>query len=194
MLYNGGVCGNFQAPAYSVTKRNQIIMTQPDPRLAKVMVYLSWILLVLLLTWLFSETLDRQHNPNRDPQSRSVAGAREISLQRNRQGHYVVTGAINDEPVVFLLDTGATHVSVPVAVARRLGLQPGRRVLMQTANGVIAVQRTTLDRVAIGDVGLSNVTASINPHQGGEQVLLGMAFLKQVELVQRGQTLIIRQR
>lgn len=168
-------------------------MSHPDPRIAKVMVYLSWIALALLLTWLFGSFLDRQHNPNQYPETRSVAGLREVSLQRNRQGHYVATGTINGEAVVFMLDTGATHVSVPAKVALRLGLRPGREMLVQTANGVISTRRAKLDHVAIGDIGLSNVPASINPHQGGEQVLLGMAFLKHLELVQRGDTLFIRQ-
>lgn len=169
-------------------------MTQPDPRITKVMVYLSWAVLVLFLTWLFGSFLDRQYNPNPRPETKSVAGSSEVRLQRNRRGHYVATGTINGETVVFMLDTGATHVSVPAGVAQRLGLQPGREMLVQTANGVISTRRATLDHVAIGDIGLSDVPASINPHQGGEQVLLGMAFLKHLELVQRGDTLLIRQR
>jgi len=118
---------------------------------------------------------------------------RELTLQRNRFGHYVASGNINDTPVVFLLDTGASDVSVPENLARQIGLKRGRPMMYQTANGTITVFATRLDKVDLGGIVLRQVRASINPNMQGNEVLLGMSFLKHLEFSQRGNTLVLRQ-
>ena len=132
-------------------------------RTGRLMVYGSWILAALLLTWLFSGLLDRQRNPNYSPQS-SVGpdGDRRVVLKRNRFGHYYARGAINGKPVEFLLDTGATVVSIPEQVAARLGLERGPPRVVQTANGRIVTYATVLDSVAI-----SYFYETIHLHTGG---------------------------
>ena len=158
------------------------------------MIVASWILVALLLTLAFGNYLERQHNPNRTIDSRVTENlVREVVLKRNRAGHYVATGQINGKPVDFLLDTGATTVSVPNGFAERLGLRRGPRLQATTANGVITTYSTTLAQVSLGDILLKDVQASINPHTNTDEVLLGMAFLKHLELVQRGDTLTLRQ-
>jgi len=168
--------------------------TASTDRVGKLMVYVAWILAALLLTWLFSGLLDRQRNPNMQVQSSIGAeDQREVILKRNRFGHYVASGEINGQDVVFLLDTGATVVSVPIAIARRLGLKSGARRTVETANGRISTYATILDSVKIGNIELNKVAASINPRSDSRQVLLGMTFLKYLEFMQRGDTLTIRQ-
>lgn len=158
------------------------------------MTYASWILGLALLTWVFSGVLDWQRNPNSRVQTRiTEEDSREVVLKRNRQGHYIATGKINGQPVEFLLDTGATHVSIPASIARHLALRPGAPRRVQTANGSITTYATTLNSVELGDIELNRVAASINPHSNADEVLLGMAFLKHLELVQRGNTLTLRQ-
>lgn len=163
-------------------------------RLGRVMIWGAWLLVLVVLTMAFDRLLEHQHNPNREAVSRiSPEGVREVVLQRNRAGHYVASGSINGHDAVFLLDTGATLVSVPVDLARRLDLERGPAFTAMTANGTVTVYATRLDSVSIGDIELRDVRASINPGMGGEDVLLGMSFMKDLELVQRGQTLTLRQ-
>ncbi|NNM01535.1 MAG: retroviral-like aspartic protease family protein, partial [Gammaproteobacteria bacterium] len=102
---------------------------------------------------------------------------------------YVATGAINGVTVDFLLDTGATDVSIPARVARRIGLEGGRPIPVTTANGVVTVYQIRLATVALGNLAQRDVDANINPHMGGDAVLLGMSFLKHLELRQRGEHL-----
>jgi aspartyl protease family protein len=116
-----------------------------------------------------------------------------VKLQRNRRGHYVASGTINGQPVVFFLDTGATIVSIPEPVARRLNLQRGVELQASTANGTVTTYSTELDSVAVGDIELHRVRASINPQMQSDEILLGMSFLKHLEFTQRGETLILRQ-
>jgi len=108
-------------------------------------------------------------------------------------GHYVANGSINSQPVIFMLDTGATDVSIPEAIARKLNLTPGPTATYQTANGPVKVQITRLDKISLGDISLTNIRATINPGYKSNEILLGMSFLKHLEFSQRGNTLTLRQ-
>lgn len=170
-------------------------MNQPDNtqrRTGQAMIYLAFMVMLGLLTLLFGDLLDRQANPNRNLQS-SIDGPREVVLQSDRLGHYVAPGLINGRPVRFLLDTGASQVSVPAGLAARLGLRRGRPGLVSTANGTATVYDTLLDEVALGGIVLRDVRAHINPGMQGNTVLLGMSFMRDLELIQRDGTLTLRQ-
>ena len=162
--------------------------------LGRGMLILGWGLGLALLALLFSGVLEHQHNPNRQLHTvYSSDGAREVVLQRNRAGHYLANGIINGQDVEFLLDTGASDVSIPQQVATRLGLQAGQARVYRTANGQITAYDTRLPSLALGEIRLHDVRASINPHMDGETILLGMSFLRYLEFTQRGDSLIIRQ-
>ena len=82
------------------------------------MVVLAWLAFAAMLTWFFRDILDQQRNPNQQVVTTLADQIREVELLRNRAGHYVTTGAINGQPVEFMLDTGATQVVVPENIAR----------------------------------------------------------------------------
>lgn len=157
----------------------------------KLMTVLVWLFLLGSLTLFFNGFLRERDNPNYALMSSdSVTG--EVVLERNRSGHYLAPGTINGHPVNFLLDTGATDVSVPAAVAEAAGLERGRRSMVTTANGVIPVYQTHLDSVQLGGITLQNIRASINPHMGDNVVLLGMSFMKHLDITQREGRLTLR--
>lgn len=157
------------------------------------MVIAAWLIALAIATFYFDRFLDEQRNPNERVQSTENNGAREVSLQRNRQGQYITNGMINGVKVRFLLDTGATDVSIPEPVARTLQLRRGPEIEAFTANGTIPVTMTLLRRVQIGNIVLHDVRASVNAYMKGEEILLGMTFLKHLEFTQRGDQLILRQ-
>ncbi len=162
-------------------------------RIGKGMTIVGWIILLGLLTVYFNKYLDKQTNPNQQLSLIQNGEFKEIQLQRNRFGHYVANGSINNKTVVFILDTGATEISIPEKVARKLNLKAGISFPVQTANGQINVFSTSLDRVNLGGIELYNISANINPYMQGEEVLLGMSFLKHLDFSQQGDQLIIRQ-
>ena len=183
----------------SVTTGACVIVQQQDPvkqqrRMGTIMQALAWVVFLVLGAFYFSGVLERQYNPNQDLDTMETPqGAREVVLRRNRFGHYVTPGEINGQPVTFMLDTGATGVAVPAAVAERLGLNRGRAYRTQTANGTAITYAARLDSVSVGGIALQNVQAGITPGLQMDQVLLGMSFLKHIEFTQRGNTLILRQ-
>jgi len=162
-------------------------------RLGKAMLVAAWVVGLALLVLLFQNYLDRQHNPNPDPTMRvDAAGLPVVVLQRNRMGHYVTSGSINGEPVTFLLDTGATAVALPLTLARELGLSLLPGGMSKTANGLVSTWQTRLDSVDVAGLTARGVRAVVLPNMPGEEVLLGMNYLKRFELIQRGNTLTLR--
>ncbi len=162
-------------------------------RAGRIMTWLMWLLLLGLLSLFFNTILERQHNPNPQLANVNRNGPPEVVLKRNKSGHYVASGRINGQPVVFMLDTGASDISVPLEIAERLGLARGRPVTYQTANGPAVNYATRLDSVSLGNITLYNLPASINPNTRDTDILLGMSFLKHLEFSQKGDTLTLRQ-
>ena len=158
------------------------------------MLFIATIIGMAMLTWFFAGVEEKQYNPNTDPVTLVHAENIEVPLQRNRFGHYLVNGQINNSPVAFLLDTGATDVVVPEDTAKRLNLPYGYRGQAMTANGQVTIYRTKINELKIGEIRLYNVDASINPAMADGAILLGMSALSKIEFTQSGNTLTLRQR
>ncbi len=161
-------------------------------KVSKIMVVLAWLGFLLMLVVGFDRYLEKQSRPNgRLDNVVNPSGLQTVSLLQNRQGHYFVEGKVNDQWVSFIVDTGATSLSVPASVADRLGLKKGFPERTRTANGVITVYRVILDSVRVGPIELSKVVAHINPHMPGDDVLLGMSFLKHLDMTQKNNELTL---
>lgn len=165
----------------------------PGKRAGRVLLVLAWGAGLFLATRFFGAWEQRQENPNAVVSSQQGDGFIEVQLQGNALGHFVATGQINGQAVQFMLDTGATDVAIPSAVAERLGLARGVPVTVSTANGRSEGYRTRLDSVRLGAIELRDVWALVAPGLDGEQVLLGMSALKKLEFTQRGGTMLLRQ-
>jgi len=163
-------------------------------RIGKAMLLAAWVVGLAILVLYFQGLVEDRENPNRDPAAtRDASGRAQVVLLRNRAGHYVASGRIDGEQVVFLVDTGATDVALPLDLARRLGLSLGMPQVSRTASGDVTSWPTRLDSVDLGGLTARGVRASVLPTMPGEEVLLGMSFLKHFELIQRDGTLTIRE-
>lgn len=94
-------------------------------------------------------------------------------------GHFWLSAEINGAPANFLVDTGATLTAVSTDTAERAGLAPrsgGIPVRMQTANGAVAAQLTTIDELRFGNVAARGIDAIIAPGLGPTNVI-GMNLL-----------------
>lgn len=173
-------------------KKPQPDQPQPTQKIGRGMYSIAWLFAIALMTVYFSDFEEQKINPNQNPTSNNNNGVIEVVLHQNRQGHYVTNGTINNVEVTFLLDTGATDVSIPEHIARKIGLQTGRSIPISTANGTVTVYQSWINELAIGDILLRDVDANINPAFKDDFILLGMSALKKVEFTQRDDKLTLR--
>ena len=122
-------------------------------------------------------------------------GSGAIVMTADNQGHFYVTGSVNGAAVRFMVDTGATMISLGATDARRIGLDfnRGQKGMTQTANGQTMVSKVKLDTVRIGDVTLHNVDALIHQTEM-PMARLGMSFLNRMEMQRDGSTMTLRKR
>ncbi len=123
------------------------------------------------------------------------SGAATITLTADSRGHFLATGSVNGSTTKFLVDTGATVVSLGAADARRAGIryELGQAGATQTANGIARVWRVKLNTVKIGEVTLHDVDGAVH-EQDMPFALLGMSFLNRMEMRRDGSTLTLKQR
>jgi aspartyl protease family protein len=180
-------------PPLAIGGTRRLSETGSTQRIGKVMMILAWVAGLSLAAIWFSGVEERRINPNQEPESVATDSGVEVRLQSNAQGHYLLGGQINGRDVTFLLDTGATFVAIPARVADRLDLPRGQRITVNTANGMADSFTTSIDSLRLGEIALENVNAGIVPGMGGEEILLGMSALRQLDFSQRGGELILRQ-
>lgn len=112
-----------------------------------------------------------------------------IVLKTDSQGHFRGTVLVNNVPMPFLIDTGATKTVIPSAMARRAGLPFGDIVQSNTAGGTVANRATQITQVVLGNAVIKNLDAHINDHL--DEVLIGMNTLKYFQMTQSGNTLTL---
>ncbi|MBA2689531.1 MAG: TIGR02281 family clan AA aspartic protease [Burkholderiales bacterium] len=127
--------------------------------------------------------------------SAGSAGAQKptVTLIADSRGHFIAPGSINGASTQFLVDTGATAVSMSAAEARRLGISylKGQAGYTATAGGVMAAYRVTLNSVRIGDITLNQVDGIVIEGPGMSVTLLGMSFLSRVEMKREGSSMTL---
>ena len=107
-----------------------------------------------------------------------------IVLSAGSGGHFMTSGQINGRAAQFMVDTGATSVSMTVADAERLGVdyKSGRRTQLSTANGVVIGWQIQLTSVRVGDVEVFNVEAVV-ASRDMPFILLGNSFLTRFQML-----------
>ncbi len=125
----------------------------------------------------------------------SAGGGTQIVLTAGLGGHFTTGGSINGRAVEFVVDTGATTISMGEADADRIGLKykNNPRYTVSTANGSVAVYKASLDVVRVGDVQVYNVEAAVLPQQM-PFVLLGNSFLTRFQMKRENDRLTLDKR
>jgi aspartyl protease family protein len=112
------------------------------------------------------------------------------------QGHFYTDGQLNGRSVRFVVDTGATLVSIPASEARRLSIdyQKGqkRRCAPRTANTIGYLVK--LDTVSVGGVTVYGVDAVVMEGNGLASTLLGMSFLNRMNMKREGDIMTLTKR
>ena len=125
----------------------------------------------------------------------SGSGPASAVLTADAGGHFLTSGVINGTTVRFLVDTGASMISLGASDARRIGIDAdkGEPGAVMTANGQAVVSRVKLDSVRVGEIVLNNVDALVH-QQDMPVALLGMSFLNRMEMQRSGETMTLKKR
>jgi aspartyl protease family protein len=118
------------------------------------------------------------------------------TLTSDSGGQFVTQGSVNGASMRFLVDTGASFVSLNAADAARAGIDyrgRGQPMSLSTANGVIRGWRVPGNTVRLGDITLHEVEVSVS-EANMPVVLLGMSFLNRLEMKRDGDTMTLRKR
>jgi aspartyl protease family protein len=95
-------------------------------------------------------------------------------------GHFYLDVKINDRPIRFMIDTGASSITIDIDQAQKLGINTKNLVFnrrFETANGVVYGADVKLEKFTIGNVEFDDLHASVNGVKLGTP-LLGMSFLR----------------
>lgn len=119
-----------------------------------------------------------------------------VTLYANRDGHFFGEASINGRPVKYLLDTGATAVSMSSAQARKLGIDyvAGKEGVSATAAGTVRAWQVTLNSVKLGGLTLNQVEGTVIDGDSPPMVLLGMSALNRLEMKREGMTMTLTKR
>lgn len=106
-----------------------------------------------------------------------------VQLAKDQSGHFHARALVNGSPVFFLIDTGATKVTLTPSDARKIGIDMNAlvyNVLLHTANGPAWAAAVSLESVSIGEIVLHDVRAYVSQENTGGS-LLGMSFLSRLK-------------
>lgn len=107
-----------------------------------------------------------------------------VNLYADSQGHFYGHLSINGASLKYVVDTGATSVSMNSGDAKfaKIDYEKGEKVIMSTANGEVAAYLVKLNTLKIGTIILNNIDALVTEGGSPPYVLLGMTALNRVEM------------
>jgi aspartyl protease family protein len=117
-------------------------------------------------------------------------------VQTNDRGDLAADGEVNGMPIRFVVDTGATLITLSAREADRLGLEyhNAQKTMIATANGEVPAYRLKLDTVRVGDMAVHDVDAVIAESNNLPTALLGMSFLNRVDIRREGTVMTLTKR
>ncbi len=114
-----------------------------------------------------------------------------LTLYLNAHHSFTTQGSINDLPVTFVVDTGASVTTISERVARNAGIKSCTGAgLVATGNGVVRTCSVTIPRLSFGTFHLNDVTVNILPSLTVD-ALLGMNVLRRMKINQQEDVMFI---
>lgn len=114
-------------------------------------------------------------------------------LAKSQDGHHYIDGFLNGKQIRFLIDTGASYVSIGGNLAAQMGLLAGKPTKFETANGSVIGQLFENQLIKVSGLARPPLTVGVMPNSPNT-ALLGQNFLRHVELLQVDNKLILRGR
>ena len=143
-----------------------------------------WLLIFMGLVAIVASWQDIRQSGQTTSFQQSQDGA--IIIPKEIDGHFHLTLTINDRPIDFLVDTGASDIVLTRKDAARVGFDPNRLDywgMANTANGTVRLATIRLETVRLGEFIDKNIRASVNKAPM-EKSLLGMRYLSKFRAVE----------
>ncbi len=117
-----------------------------------------------------------------------------IEVPRGQDGHYHLVLRLNDTPISFIVDTGASDVVLTRSDAARIGIDPDTLIYLgraSTANGEVRTAPTYVEQVDLNGITDRNMRVLVNDGEM-QGSLLGMSYLSRFDSLEiRGDRLIL---
>jgi aspartyl protease family protein len=116
----------------------------------------------------------------------SVLTTGQIELPRAPDGHYYLTAIVNEAPIRFVVDTGASGIVMTLNDAERVGLDRDQLAFVGeavTANGPVRTARVSLKEFTVGHYNDTNIYAWVNEGEM-DTSLLGMSYLQRYSKIE----------
>lgn len=143
-----------------------------------------WLLIFMGLVAIVASWQDIRQSGQTTSFQQSQDGA--IIIPKEIDGHFHLTLTINDRPIDFLVDTGASDIVLTRKDAARVGFDPNRLDywgMANTANGTVRLATIRLETVRLGEFIDKNIRASVNKAPMAKS-LLGMRYLSKFSAIE----------
>lgn len=119
-----------------------------------------------------------------------------VTIQGNGHGAFAANVEINGTAMPFIVDTGATNVSIDLGMAQRLGINLDNSPMgySATANGRVRSWRVKFDKVTVGPITIFGVDGTVREGDNSGVGLLGMSFLNRIEMRRNGDAMTLIKR
>jgi len=129
------------------------------------------------------------------PKQAQVLANGDLAINRSQDGHFYTTGTINGKEAKFMVDTGASLVSVSEEFAQKAFIRGGVPTTFKTANGDRPGLVVEGVGVSIGPVSVTNVKVGVGLRGGDENdALLGQSFLSKFDITMSKTQMVLRSR
>jgi aspartyl protease family protein len=120
-----------------------------------------------------------------------ITATGELEISQAWDGHYYLVGALDGHEFTFLIDTGASRLTLSARQADEIGLTGCRPARAKTANGVVDSCLARADRLTLGPYGIERPEVNVLPGLSGP-ALLGMNVLDRFSLAQQAGVMRLR--
>lgn len=155
---------------------------------------LTWGPLAVVAFWmLVMGALYAAMNYYLKPKPVTITASGDLVIPKARDGHFYALGSVNGQPVTFMVDTGASLVTVSEQFARKAGVAAGTPTVFKTANGDLKGRIVTGVPVTLGPITVSSVRVGVGLVGGDEaDALLGQSFLSKFEVTVSKEQMVLR--
>lgn len=105
-----------------------------------------------------------------------------VSFRSSNDNHFYINTIINGENIKFMVDTGASDVTITPSIARKIGIDVDSlqyNKVYSTANGKVQGASIIIDKMEISGINFYNIKASVNKVEMSAP-LLGMSFMNKL--------------